>query len=166
MRILGIDPGLLVTGYAVLESDGTPETPRLVEAGVVRTDDRAAMADRLAELAGQVRDIIVQFAPSAVAVEELYSHYQHPRTAIIMGHARGVVLLEASRAGLPVYPYASTRIKKALTGNGRAAKRQMQAMIRSTFALPAVPEPPDVADAMAVALCHCRSVGREEVTAA
>jgi len=162
MRILGIDPGLLITGYAVIDGDGTPDSARLIEAGVVRTDERAPMASRLAEIARQVGEIITQLTPEAVAIEELYSHYQHPRTAIIMGHARGIVLLRAAEAGLAIYPYSSTRIKKSLTGNGRATKAQMQAMIRSTFALSAIPEPPDVADAMAVALCHCRSLTQAE----
>ncbi|RME22494.1 MAG: crossover junction endodeoxyribonuclease RuvC [Candidatus Zixiibacteriota bacterium] len=162
MRILGIDPGLLNTGYAVIEGDGAPDSVRLVEAGVVRTEQDAPMASRLAEIARQISEIISQLNPEAVAIEELYSHYQHPRTAIIMGHARGIVLLKAAEAGLAIYPYASTRIKKSLTGNGRATKAQMQAMIRSTFALSAVPEPPDVADALAVALCHCRSLTQTE----
>lgn len=155
MRVLGVDPGLQVTGYGLLDVDG--EQVAMVEAGVVRTDGREPIGPRLAEIAREVQAILEQFRPDAVAIEELYSHYGHPRTAIIMGHARGIVFLKAAEAGLAVYPYASTRIKKSLTGNGRAGKLQVQRMIASTLGLSCPPEPPDVADALAVALCHCRA---------
>ncbi|MBI5266675.1 MAG: crossover junction endodeoxyribonuclease RuvC [candidate division Zixibacteria bacterium] len=156
MRVLGIDPGLLITGYGVLEVGG--ETPRLVEAGVIRTTERNSVAERLGEISRGLEEIIREFQPEAMAIEELYSHYSHPATAIIMGHARGVVLLKAAENGLAVFPYASTRIKKSLLGNGRASKGQVQMMIRSTLGLKAVPEPPDAADALAAALCHCRAM--------
>ncbi len=156
MRILGIDPGLHVTGYGILEERA--QRVEIVEAGVVRTRERQSLAEKLLMLASEIEEIIKQFSPEAIAVEELYSHYKHPKTAIIMGHARGIIFLKAAQAGIPVYPYASTRIKKSLTGNGRASKRQVQRMITSTLALPAVPEPPDTADALAVALCHCRAM--------
>ena len=86
-----------------------------------------------------------------------------PKTAIIMGHARGVIFLKAGEVGLSVYPYASTKVKKSLTGNGRASKRQMQLMVMSTLGLPDLPEPPDAADALAIALCHCNQAQEEEV---
>ncbi len=89
-----------------------------------------------------------------MAIEQLYSHYKHPRTAILMGHARGVICLAAAQAGIAVIHYSATQIKKILTGNGRAPKIQMQQAIRRELALAEVPEPPDVADALAVALCH------------
>ena len=163
MRILGIDPGLNITGYAIVE--GENGTPRIIEAGVIRNDQNELMEYRLHEISRELTDIIRQFNPDALAIEELYSHYDHPKTAIIMGHARGVVILKATEARIPVFPYASTRIKKSLTGNGRASKRQVQMMIRSTFGLPGMPEPPDAADALAIALCHCRVVEREGVVA-
>jgi len=156
MRILGVDPGLNITGYGILENEG--DTVAIIEAGVIRAISNASMAVRLQHIACEAQNIIEQFKPEAVAVEELYSHYGHPKTAIIMGHARGVIFLKAAEAGLRVFPYASTRIKKSLTGNGRASKRQMQMMITSTLGLREIPEPPDVADALAVALCHCRAL--------
>ncbi len=155
MRVLGIDPGLNITGYGVIESDGA--LPVIVEAGIIRTREKTAMENRLLEIARELTAIIAQFEPDAVAVENLYSHYDHPRTAITMGHARGIIFLKAAEANLSVFPYAATRIKKSLTGNGRASKRQVQLMICSTFGLKEVPEPPDIADALAVALCHCRA---------
>jgi crossover junction endodeoxyribonuclease RuvC len=155
MRILGVDPGLHITGYGVLDSG---DNIAVVEAGVVRTDRRESLEKRLCEIATQLQEIITQLKPDVVAVEELYSHYGHPKTAIIMGHARGVIFLKAAEAGLPVFPYSATRVKKSLTGNGRAPKRQMQLMITSTLGLSQVPEPADAADALAVALCHCRAM--------
>lgn len=156
MRILGVDPGLNITGYGVLDNDDDKLT--VVEAGVVRTNAKASMAERLAQIGSEIETILAQLKPEAVAVEDLYSHYGHPKTAIIMGHARGVILLRAAEAGLPLFTYASTRIKKSLTGNGRASKRQVQMMIASTLGLREIPDPPDVADALAVALCHCRAL--------
>jgi crossover junction endodeoxyribonuclease RuvC len=161
MRILGIDPGLNVTGYGILEGD--PDHVRIIEAGVVRSNQRRPLEERLQEIADEIERIIAEFSPESIAVEELYSHYGHPKTAIIMGHARGIVFLKAAEAGLPVFTYASTRIKKSLTGNGRASKRQMQLMIMSALRLPTLPEPPDTADALAVALCHCRAQDQNQV---
>jgi crossover junction endodeoxyribonuclease RuvC len=162
MRVLGIDPGLNITGYGILDEED--QQIKLVEAGVVRTSGTEPMAERLGEIGRELGKIIGQFSPDVIAVEELYSHYAHPKTAIIMGHARGVIFLKAAETGIEVRPYASTRIKKSLTGNGRATKEQVQLMIRSTLGLTEVPEPPDVADALAIALCHCRSLAHQEVT--
>lgn len=154
MRILGIDPGLNITGYGIL--DNNDRSVIVKEAGVIRTDAKEPLAVRLKEIGDSLEEIIEQFQPDAIAVEELYSHYDHPKTAIIMGHARGVIFLKAAEAGIKVFPYASTKVKNSLTGHGRATKRQMQSMIKSTFGLKEIPEPADAADALAVALCHCR----------
>ena len=161
MRVLGIDPGLNITGYGVLDEDG--DTLAVVEAGVVRTKATDSLEKRLMEIAAGIDEIIQQLKPDAMAIEDLYSHYGHPKTAIIMGHARGVIFLKAAEHHIPVIPYAATRVKKSLTGNGRATKTQMQLMIRSSLGLSAIPDPPDAADALAVALCHCRALAHHEV---
>lgn len=152
LRILGIDPGLNITGYGVLDIGGGP--PRLCEAGVVRGKSRGSLTARLLEIHEGVAEVIAAFQPASMAIEELYSHYARPRTAILMGHARGVICLAAAEAGVRVVHYAATRIKKMLTGSGRASKSQMQRAIQRELSLPQLPEPPDVADALAVALCH------------
>ena len=152
LRILGIDPGLNVTGYGVLEVSGGRIT--LCEAGVVRGGNKGSLALRLAEIHAGVVDVIASLAPATMAIEQLYSHYNHPRTAILMGHARGVICLAATQAGIGVEHFSATQIKKVLTGNGRAPKSQIQLAIRRELQLAQVPEPPDVADALAVALCH------------
>lgn len=151
-RIVGIDPGLNITGYAVVELHA--RRPRLVEAGMIRGTARGDLPARLREIFEGVSDVIATFRPAAMAIEELYSHYERPRTAILMGHARGAICLAAALADVPMHSYASTQVKRLLTGNGRAPKTQMQQAICREFGLAAPPEPPDVADAMAIALCH------------
>jgi crossover junction endodeoxyribonuclease RuvC len=151
-RVLGIDPGLNITGYAVIERAGGKL--KLIEAGVVRGKSRGNLSARLKEVFEGVSDVIESLKPTALAIEELYSHYERPKTAILMGHARGVICLAAEQAGLSIRSYAATQIKLLLTGNGRAPKSQMQRAICHEFGLAAPPEPPDVADAMAIALCH------------
>jgi crossover junction endodeoxyribonuclease RuvC len=154
-RILGIDPGLKDTGYGVIENSSHGLS--VCEAGVVRSNDSGAGADlaqRVRSLYEGILEVIDQFQPQAVAVEQLYAHYQHPRTAILMGHARGVIFLAAAQRNLPVVSYNATRIKKNITGNGRASKDQVQRTIQRELSLAKLPEPPDVADALAVALCH------------
>ena len=151
-RIVGVDPGLNITGYAVIEK--RLGKLKLIEAGMIRGRTRGDLAARLQEIHDGIRDVIGSFAPAVLAIEELYSHYERPRTAILMGHARGVICLAATQAGIPVRSYASTQVKRMLTGNGRAPKTQMQQAICREFALAVPPEPPDVADAMAIALCH------------
>jgi crossover junction endodeoxyribonuclease RuvC len=155
VRILGIDPGLNTTGYAVIESHAGG--PKLIEAGIL-TSDEAKTADnlpnRLKALFDGVLDVITQLHPTVLSVEQLYAHYEHPRTAILMGHARGAILLAGAQHGLPVVSYAATQIKKSITGSGRASKEQMQMAMLREFRLAAMPEPHDVADAMAIALCH------------
>jgi crossover junction endodeoxyribonuclease RuvC len=154
-RLLGIDPGLQVTGYAVLEV--AAQGPRVCEAGIVRSAEGrepADMAQRLRSVYSSIVEVIQQFRPQVVAVEQLYAHYEHPRTAILMAHARGVIFLAAAQADLPVVSYNATRIKKTITGNGRASKEQVQRTIQRELSLTQLPEPPDVADALAAALCH------------
>ncbi len=153
LRILGIDPGLNITGYGVLEAADNGRL-RLCEAGVVRGKSKGSLTKRLVEIHEGVAEVIAGLHPGAMAIEELYSHYARPRTAILMGHARGVICLAAAQAEVPVTHYAATQIKRILTGSGHASKSQMQRAIQRELALAAAPEPPDVADALAVALCH------------
>ncbi len=149
--ILGIDPGLNITGYGIIEvSSGKI---KLREGGIVRSHSKV-LAEKVKEIFDGVSEAILAFRPQALALEELYSHYDRPKTAILMGHARGAICLAAAQEQIPVYSYAATQIKKILTGNGRASKDQMQRAIQLELALPQFPEPPDVADALAIALCH------------
>jgi len=149
--VCGIDPGLGLTGYAVLRAHAVPA--EIADAGVCRFSAKESLASRLASIHADISAILDDHRPDLVAVEQLYSHYNHPRTAILMGHARGVILQAAASRGIEVRSYSATRIKRFLTGNGRATKAQVQRAIQTTFSLPAPPDPPDVADALAIALC-------------
>ena len=152
MRILGIDPGLNTTGYGVLEIVGGQ--PRLLEGGVVRSNSRGTLSTRVQEIHDGVAEVIESLKPEVMALEKLYSHYDRPTTAILMGHARGVICMAAAKAGIAVEDYAATRVKKTLTGNGRAPKSQIQQAIQLELRLANLPEPADVADALAIAFCH------------
>ena len=156
MRILGIDPGLQVCGYACLDIDADRE--KLIEAGVIRTDRGSPIQERLNHIAEDTKSLLKTFTPDIVAVEELYAHYAHPRTAILMGHARGVILQKCAEAGVEVKSFSATRIKKSITGNGRASKQQIQRTIQTILSLPNLPEPNDVADAIAAAMCCANSM--------
>ncbi len=157
MRILGIDPGLQVCGYACIEAASGREN--LIEAGVIRTTRAESLEEKLNRIAEDITILLKNFGPDVVAVEQLYSHYAHPRTAILMGHARGVILQRCAEAGVAVKSFSATRIKKSLTGNGRASKEQVQRTIKTVLALRDLPQPSDVADAIAAALCCANSVG-------
>jgi crossover junction endodeoxyribonuclease RuvC len=162
MRILGIDPGLQRCGYACLNAGST--TTELIEAGVFQTDPNLSMEARLNQIAEDTESLLKKLSPEVVAVEELYSHYAHPKTVILMGHARGVILQKCAQAGIEVKSFSATRIKKSLTGNGRASKHQVQKTIQSLLSLSCVPEPDDVADAMATALCCANSATVEAIS--
>jgi crossover junction endodeoxyribonuclease RuvC len=154
-RILGIDPGLQVTGYAVLEARAG--TPRVCEAGIIRGAEgreTTDMAQRLRHLYDGIVEVLEQFTPGVVVIEQLFAHYDHPRTAILMAHARGVMFLAAGQRNLSVVSYNATHIKKTITGSGRATKEQVQRTTQRELGLTQLPEPPDVADAIAAALCH------------
>jgi len=160
MRILGIDPGLRLTGYGVI--DYTPRQPLLIDGGVIRLNIKATLIERLAELYVELTTLMNECKPQVVAVEQLYAHYKHPRTAILMGHARGVILLAVHQHGAKFAEFSSNRIKQSVAGHGHAAKGQMQRAIQAFWKLPAPPEPPDVADALAVALCAGRFGDQEK----
>jgi len=151
--ILGIDPGLQRTGYALLAGKGGARDARLIEAGVVRLQRNQPLGERLVDLETNLAALIHDHRPTVLACEELYSHYKHPRTAILMGHARGVILALAARSGLEIVSVAATNAKKLLTGSGRASKRQVQLAVAALLGLAEIPEPNDVADAIAVGLC-------------
>jgi len=150
-RVLGIDPGLNITGYGAVELRGS--LLRIIEAGAIRTDPKAGLAERITQIHADLAALLEELSPDLVAIENLYAHYKHPRTSIMMAHARGIVLLAAQQAHVAIRDLPATKIKKSLTGNGHATKRQMQLAVQSQFRLSSPPEPADVADALAIALC-------------
>jgi crossover junction endodeoxyribonuclease RuvC len=126
---------------------------RLVEAGIIRSKAKDSIESRLNEIFTGVQEVIEAHHPNLMALEQLFSHYERPRTAILMGHARGVICLAAGQAGIDVVHFEPTRVKKVMTGNGRAPKHQIQLAVKTQLGLPSIPEPNDVSDALAIALC-------------
>lgn len=158
MRVLGVDPGLRVTGYGVLsfESRGAD----LVEAGVIRTREAEGIGVRLHRIYSGLSDVISEHRPDVLVIEKIFTHVEFPSTAILMGHARGVVCLLSGTHGVPLVSMASTHVKKSLTGRGHASKQQMQRMIQHELGLKEMPEPADVADAIAIAFSYGAGAGR------
>ena len=151
MRILGIDPALRTTGYGVIDAT-TARRARLVEAGVVAPRNGAPLEQRLCELHAGIADVIAQTRPEMVVIEDLYTSYRNPETALLMAHARGVLCLAAAQAGITVYALGHARVKRALVGSGSARKAQVNAMVTHLLGLRTAPKPDDVSDALALAL--------------
>ncbi|MDP3790138.1 MAG: crossover junction endodeoxyribonuclease RuvC [Candidatus Omnitrophota bacterium] len=156
MKILGIDPGLGITGYGLIEAAGG--NIKLLEAGVIRTSSGGGIADRLLKIYDGLSEIIEEYRPDALVLEKIYSHYKHPATAILMGHARGAVCLLCGKYNLQLVNYASTHVKKSIAGRGRASKAQVGGMVKTLLSLKKIPQPEDVSDALALAISHVRSL--------
>lgn len=157
-RIMGVDPGLTLTGYGVVECrDGRV---KLIEAGVIRSPRAQGenLPARLECLFDGLREVMDEFHPQTLCLEEVYSHTAYPRTSILMGHARGVICLAAQMSRVPVIHISAKRIKQSVTGNGNASKSQVQRSVQQFFSLVRMPQPPDVADALAAALCFVNSL--------
>lgn len=159
VRVLGVDPGLGCTGYAVLEGPPGTVRPALVEAGALRTDGKTPLERRLTSLHGEIAAVLQEFQPEVVALEELYSEYRFPRTALLMAHARGAIVLAAGQAGVPVRGFTAPQVKMAVVGHGAASKEQVQATVARLLGLAAPPQPNDVADAIALAVTALRRAG-------
>jgi crossover junction endodeoxyribonuclease RuvC len=149
--VFGIDPGSARTGYGCVDSDGRRH--RLVVSGAVSTPARAGFPEKLAAIHRALADLLASVRPDCVAVENLF-HAANVRSALQLGHARGVAVLAAVEAGVPVAEYTPAEVKRAVVGYGRAEKRQVQHMITLLLGLSAAPKPDDAADALAVAVCH------------
>jgi len=152
MRILGIDPGLVATGYGVIDV-GVSYTLDCQAAGVIRPASKD-LAERMLQLYDELVTVLHEFIPDAMAVEDLYSTYSHPKTAILMGHARGVIFLAAAQRAVPVVSYTPTDVKRAVAGHGHASKEQVQAMVQRLLRLSTPPTPDHVSDALSMAICH------------
>jgi crossover junction endodeoxyribonuclease RuvC len=162
--VLGLDPGIAITGYGLVEESDAGDLA-CIAYGVVTTPAGQPTPDRLVSIDRELGALIERFRPDVVAVEELF-FCKNVTTALIVGQARGVAILSAARAGLPVREYKPMEVKQAVTGYGRAPKTQVQEMVRLLLNLDHVPQPDDAADAVAVAVCHVHNVRLEGVLAA
>ena len=155
MRVFGIDPGCERTGYGCVETDGSRH--RIVMCGAISSPALASFPDKLHRIHSQLTRLLAECRPASVAIENLF-YAVNARTALKLGHVRGVAMLAAVEAGLPVVEYTPAEIKRAVVGYGRAEKEQVQHMVKLLLGMAAPPSPHDAADALAVAICHVHSV--------
>ncbi len=155
-RYLGLDPGLRRTGYAIIER--TRGGPVLREGGVIQTSPQLPLHQRLFEISTGLREVIAETHPESAAVEQVFSHVRNVRSSLILAHVRGILLLAVAEAGIPLLQYSPAQIKRLLTGSGKAPKEQMQHAVQAELRLKTLPDPHDVADASAVALCLYHSL--------
>ncbi len=160
MRVIGVDPGTAITGYGIVDLQGN--RLEVVAYDCIKTDAGLAMPLRLQYLYRQLLAVLEFYRPEQCAVEELFFN-KNARTALAVGQARGVTLLAAVNAGLEVAEYTPLEVKQAVVGYGRAAKEQVQYMVRALLCLPEIPRPDDVADALAVAICHAHRLGGRKI---
>lgn len=156
MIVLGVDPGAATTGYGVVAREGGGAVS-LLECGVIRTEATSPLPVRLRQIYDGLGEVLKRHDVDAMAVEGVF-YAKNARTSIILGHARGAILLAATLRDLPVFEYSPAEIKSAVAGTGRATKEQIQFMVQRLLRLRTPPSPNDAADGVAVALCHC-SVG-------
>lgn len=154
MRILGIDPGVAIVGFGVIESDRAQQ--QMIQYGAITTAAGLPLATRLVQIATDLEQLIIQFKPDEIAIEELFFS-KNITTGIAVAHARGVILYTAERLQVPVYEYTPMQVKQAVVGYGLAEKHQVMDMTRRLLKLKAIPKPDDAADALAIAICHARS---------
>jgi len=162
MKILGIDPGLDITGYGVIKKNSVK--PTIIEAGVIRTSHKEGLTDRLHNIHSQITELIDSTKPDICIVEKLYSHYKHPMTAILMAHARGVVLFSAREKNITIVDYPAKTVKRAITGNGNASKVQVQRVVNKLLGLKDAERPLDVTDALALCLTYIYHTNKETET--
>ena len=154
MIILGVDPGVAITGFGII--DYTGNKLKVIEYGAVLTGSKVEFSCRLLKIYQELSMIISKFKPDVFAIEELFFN-KNIKTALAVGHGRGVAILSAATQNLPVFEYTPLQVKQAVVGYGRAEKSQVQQMIKILLCLPEIPKPDDVADALAVAVCHAHS---------
>lgn len=151
MRVLGIDCGSECTGYGIVEGDGS--ACQLVASGAIRPNRRDSLSERLLRISNELGRVIQMYRPEAIAIEEIFFAV-NVKSSLKLGHVRGVAMLEAARAGVPVSEYSALEVKSSVVGYGRAEKRQVQQMVKFLLNLPEAPESEDEADALAIAICH------------
>lgn len=160
MKIFGIDPGSERTGYGCLETDGTRH--HVVTCGALKTSPRVTFPEKLLAIHTGLAGLLGACHPDCVVIESLF-YARNARSALILGHARGVALLAASELSIPVIEYAPAEVKRAVVGYGRAEKHQVQHMVQLLLGLDALPEPDDMADALALAICHAHQIATQAV---
>ncbi len=155
-RILGIDPGLSRTGYGLIESDLADggKTLKLVEGGILRGKESLPLPERLKALHSGLAEVLAEYRPEMVVIEDLFSTYAHPRSALMLAHARGALILAVGQANLPLHTFTPNEVKQVVAGNGHATKSSIQSAVKARLQITATLHPPDLADALAIAICY------------
>ena len=161
MFILGVDPGLNATGLGLIESNRG--NFRLIDAACIRTSVKQSLSQRLEKIYSGLLEIVKKSKPDVLVLEKLYVHHRHTTTAFLLGHARGIICLVASLENIKLQEYPVTRINKAVLGRGNASKEQVQRMIQSVFNLKSLPQPQDIADALALAVAHAYITDKSKI---
>ena len=160
-RIIGIDPGTRITGYGIIEY--SDNSYRAVDYGCIRPPVKMLLSERYRIIFQGVQELIEKYEPTEMVVESIF-YSKNPLSLIKLGQVRGVILLAASEAGIPIYEYSPRRVKQAVVGNGGAAKVQIQGMVKHLLALDELPKPMDISDALATAICHAQAMGDPRIT--
>jgi len=160
LRVLGVDPGTATTGWAIVEE--VKKNPRLVACGCVNTSKSNSDAERLVEIGRDIATLVKKYKPAEAAIEDLF-FFKNLKTAITVAQARGVILYEIKKNLIPLFAYTPLQVKQAITGYGRAEKKQIQVMVKNILNLKNVPRPDDAADAVAIAICHLNSRNMKKV---
>jgi len=151
LKILGIDPGLVCTGFGVIESSNN--NLKVVDFGIIKADPKDSLSQRLKTIYDDVKEIVEMYKPSIMSIEEVFCG-KNVKSALLLGHARAVPMVLSANYNMPVYEFSSRRIKQSITGNGNATKEQVQFMVKNILLMDSLPQPLDASDALAIAICY------------
>ena len=160
MIVLGIDPGIAIVGYGIVEYNNN--SFKVLNYGAITTPPKINLSNRIKTIYDDINTLIRSYSIDALAIEELFFN-KNVKTAIDVAHARGVIMVSCSNYGIPIYEYTPLQVKQGVVGYGRAAKNQIQEMVKVILNLPEIPKPDDVADGLALAICHCHSINYSEM---
>ena len=154
MKIIGIDPGLVCTGFGIIDSSGN--NLKVVDFGIIKADPKDSLSQRLKTIYDDVKEIVEMYKPSVMSIEEVF-YGKNVKSALLLGHARAVPMVVSANYNMPLYEFSSRKIKQSITGNGNATKEQVQFMVKNILLMDSLPQPLDASDALAIAICYNRN---------
>tara|TARA_Y100001970_G_C14190239_1_gene834913 strand:- start:1106 stop:1579 length:474 start_codon:yes stop_codon:yes gene_type:complete len=154
LKIIGIDPGLVCTGFGVIDSSGN--NLKVIDFGIIKADPKDSLSQRLKTIYDDVKEIVEMYKPSVMSIEEVF-YGKNVKSALLLGHARAVPMVVSANYNMPLYEFSSRKIKQSITGNGNATKEQVQFMVKNILLMDSLPQPLDASDALAIAICYNRN---------
>ena len=154
MKIIGIDPGLVCTGFGVIDS--STNNLKVIDFGIIKADPKDSLSQRLKTIYDDVKEIVEMYKPSVMSIEEVF-YGKNVKSALLLGHARAVPMVVSANYNMPLYEFSSRKIKQSITGNGNATKEQVQFMVKNILLMDSLPQPLDASDALAIAICYNRN---------